>query len=116
MKDRVQQWLIDRASPPGMLACGLRRPNGKFICRSVEAAYPATQMEKILGQFDSLRAAVVSDNISPRWCTWAFEHGQIRFVERPDGWLLGLVVRTESDALPALDPLSAEFLALELGK
>ena len=29
MKDAAQQWLADRASPPGMLACGLRRPDGK---------------------------------------------------------------------------------------
>jgi hypothetical protein len=116
MKDPAQQWLIDRASPPGMLACGLRRPNGKFICRSIEEAYPAAKMEKILGQFPSLRAAADTDKLSPRWCTWAFEQGQIRFVERPDGWLLGLVVRTESDALPSLDPLSTEFLTLNLGQ
>jgi hypothetical protein len=116
MKDPAQQWLIDRASPPGMLACGLRRPNGKVICRSIEEAYPAAKMEKILGQFPSLRAAADTDKLSPRWCTWAFEQGQIRFVERPDGWLLGLVVRTESDALPTLDPLSTEFLTLNLGQ
>ena len=85
MKDRLQQWLIDRASPPGMLACGLRRPDGKCICRSVEDAYPAAKMEKILGQFESLRVAVLADQLSPRWSTWAFAQGQIRFVPRPDG-------------------------------
>ena len=57
-----------------------------------------------------------TDKLSPRRSTWAFEQGQIRFVKRPDGWLLGFVVRTESDALPGLDSLSPEFLALELGK
>jgi len=116
MKDPAQQWLADHASPAGMLACGLRRPDGKYVCRSCEESCPAAKMEKILGQFAGLRAAVFTEKVSPRWSTWAFEQGQIRFVERPDGWLLGLVVRTESDAVPRLDPLSREFLTLELGK
>jgi hypothetical protein len=116
MKDAAQQFLVDRASPPGMLACGLRRPDGKYLCRSVEETCPAEQMEKILAQFEGLRASLFTEKLSPRWSTWAFEQGQIRFVERPDGWLLGLVVRTESDALPGLDPLSVEFLSLKLGR
>ena len=116
MKDAALQWLTDRASPPGMLGCGLRRPDGKCVCRSIEDTCPAARLEKLLAQFAGLRAAVFIDKLAPRWSTWAFERGQIRFVERPDGWLLGLVVRTESDALPSLDPLSQEFLSLELGR
>lgn len=116
MKDPALQWLTDRASPPGMLACGMCRPDGKFICRSVEETCPAAKLERILAQFPSLREAVFEDKLPPRWSTWAFDQGQIRFVERPDGWLLGLVVRTESDAVPSLDPLSQEFLSLELGR
>jgi len=115
MKDPAQQWLTDHASPAGMLACGLRQPDGKYVCRSVEESCPAAKMEKILGQYEGLRAAVFTEKLLPRWSTWAFEQGQIRFVERPDGWLLGLVVRAESDAVPRLDPLSREFLTLELG-
>jgi hypothetical protein len=40
--------------------------------------------------------------------------GQIRFIERPDGWRLALAVRAESDAVTGLDPLSQEFLSLPL--
>jgi NAD-dependent dihydropyrimidine dehydrogenase PreA subunit len=116
MKKAAQQFLVDRASPPGMLACGLRLPNGKYVCRSIEEICPAGKMEKILAQFEGLRSALFTEKLSPRWSTWAFEQGQIRFVERPDGWLLGLVVRTESDAVSGLDPLSVEFLSLKLGK
>jgi hypothetical protein len=116
MKDPAQQWLTDRAAPPGTLACGLRRPDGKFVCRSLEEICPAEKMEKIFGQFEGLRSALFTENLVPRWSTWAFEQGQIRFVERPDGWLLGLVVRAESEAVNCLDPLATEFLALKLGK
>ena len=114
MSDPAQQWLVDRASPPGMLACGLRRPDGKFICHSADERCPAEKMEKVLDHFGSLRAAIFTDDSPAPWNTWSFEQGQIRFVERPDGWLLGLVVRTESTVPPNLDPLSREFLSLWL--
>jgi hypothetical protein len=114
MSQAAQPWLAGRASPPGMLACGLRGPDGKPVCHSVEESFSARKMEKILGQFEGLHAAVFADPPAPRWSTWVFEQGQIRFVLRPDGWLLGLVLRRDSEALPRLDPLSAEFLTLNL--
>jgi hypothetical protein len=115
VKNLAEQWLAGRASPPGMLACGVRRPDGKLVCRSLEEICPPGTMEKILGQFDALRAALFSDQLAPRWSTWVFDQGQIRLVPRPDGWLLGLIARSESDAVPKLDPLSTEFLSLKLG-
>ena len=71
-------------------------------------------MERILGAFPEVRAALFSETFSPRWNTWTFERGQIRLVERADGWLFGLVVRTHAGAAPVLDPLSEEFLSLQL--
>jgi hypothetical protein len=114
MKDTAQQWLTNRASPPGMLACGLRTPDGKFIGHSIEDSCSTKTLESILGRFDSLRKEVYSDQLTPRWSTWSFERGQIRFVARPDGWVLAMVARDASDAQPWLDPLSTEFLSLEL--
>jgi len=114
MKNTPQQWLAGRASPPGMLACGMRRPDRKVICHSLEDICPVNQMERILTQFESVRSIITAGKMAPRWTTWAFEQGQIRYVERPDGWLLGLVIRTDSDAFPKLDPLSTEFLTLEI--
>lgn len=109
-----QQWLASRASPTGMLACGLRAPDGKKVSHSIEESCPIVALEKILDQFDGLRETLFSGEFAPRWSTWAFEQGQIRFVPRPDGWLLGLVVRADSPAQPKLDPLCTEFLSLEL--
>jgi hypothetical protein len=114
MNDSALQWLTDRASPPGTLACALRRPDGYFVSHSVDEICPAPTVEKILGHFDSLAAEVFVEQPAPYWNTWAFEQGQIRFVERPDGWRLALVVRTNSEASPTLDSLSLEFLSLPL--
>jgi hypothetical protein len=111
MRDAAQQWLTERAAPPGMLVCGLRGPDGLCSCRSAEETYPAIALESVLMHFDNVAAAVFTESPAPRWSTWAFEHGYIRFVERPDGWRLALVVRAGTDAASALDSLSEEFLA-----
>jgi hypothetical protein len=115
MKDPAQQWLMALAAPAGMLACGLRRPDGKFLCRSAGESCPAAKMERILGSFAGLRASLFSAQIAPRWSTWAFAQGQIRFVERADGWLLGLVVNAGPGSQSALDAFCQEFLSLRFG-
>jgi hypothetical protein len=114
MSNFAQQWLTRRASPQGMLACGLCDPNGKSICHSLDELCSASKMGKILAQFEFIRPALFADDPGPRWSTWVFQQAQIRFVKRADGWLFALVVRAESEAIAKLDALSEEFLALEL--
>jgi hypothetical protein len=114
MSTNAKKWLADRAAPPGMLAGGMRRPDGNLICQTLDESYPVGKMEKILGQFEGLHAEWSASQPVPRWSTWTFEQGQIRFVARPDGWVLGLVSRMDSAAQPQLDPLSQEFLSLPL--
>src|SRR5579859_4376147 len=98
MSKASQEWLTDRASPPGMLACGMRGPDGKFFSHSLEEICTKGNVERMLRQFESLRSNLFSEQLSPSWTTWAFERGQIRFVSRPDGWLLGLCIRPDSEA------------------
>ena len=114
MNDTALQWLSERAAPPGTLAGGFRQPDGICACQSAEETYSAAAVEKILGHFDNLAAAVFMEAPAPHWSTWVFEKAHIRFVERPDGWRLALVVRAGSDAASALDVLSHEFLSLSL--
>jgi len=108
-----RQWLAERASQPGTLACVLRLPDGNLISHSVDPVCPAAIVEGILGNFDTLAAA---ESAAPQWSTWAFEHGQIRLIERPDGWRLALVVRNDSPVLLSLDALSQEFLSALFGR
>lgn len=114
MIESFPQWLKDQVPTHGTLVWGVRGPNGKSFCLGFEAEYPAAKMEKILGQYDSLRGASFLDNLAPRWSTWMFERGQIRFVERSDGWLLAVMVRTRSEAAVRLNIVSEEFLALQV--
>ena len=86
MNGSLQQWLENCGSPPGLVACGLRQPDGKLICRGIEAGCPAEMMEKILVQFEDLRAAGFMGDLAPRWSTWNFDQGRVRIfqVGQPD--------------------------------
>jgi hypothetical protein len=114
MREFNQEWLVRRAAAPGTLACGLRGPDGVARCHSLEEICSVNRMEKILAQFEGIRSAVFSDALAPRWSTWTFERGLIRLVQRPDQWLLGLVVQFDSEAAFKLDGVCQEFLVLDL--
>lgn len=110
MTTLARDWLIERASPSGMVACGMRRPNGQAISLSHEDGCSPEGVERILQQFEKDRPALLTVSEPPRWWTWSFEQAQIRLVPRPDGWLLGLVIRFPSEAASQMDALSDEFL------
>jgi len=114
MNDLAQQWLTERASQSGTLAGALRNPDGALISHSLDPVCPPATVEKILADFDSLPSTVVEPAV-PRWSTWAFESGQIRFVERPNGWRFVLIVRNETSGATALDSVSQEFLTVAFG-
>ena len=114
MKDPVKEWLPQRVNQTGVLASGLRRPNGKLAVQCADASCPPAVMENLLRQLDGSRTLFANEKNSPRWVTFSFEHGQIRFVTRPDGWMFAVIVRPETDGAQALDALSEEFLALKL--
>lgn len=115
MSDTALQWITERASQAGMLACAVRRPDGQCISHSVDPSCPAAVAEGALAKFDAL-AAVTTEVTVLQWSTWIFEQGQIRLAQRPDGWRLALVVRNESAAAIALDAISQEFLASSFGE
>ena len=115
MNNSIQQWLEHCGSPPGIIACGLRQPDGKLVCRNIEADCPAGMMEQIFGGYEDLRNAGLTGELAPRWHTWTFEQGRLRFVERPDGWVFCLVARAGSAAAANFDMLSRDFLSLEPG-
>ena len=110
MNEPALQWLTEHASLPGTLASALRRPDGNFISHAVDPACTATTVETILTNFDALAETASTESTAPQWSTWAFEQGQIRLMERPDGWRLAVAVRNETEAATKLDTLAKDFL------
>lgn len=111
MKADFKIWFAGLPAVPGMLACGVRQPNGKCAGYGDEKIYPAEKIEKLLKQFAELHEPLAGAEFSPRWTTWAFEYGQLRFVARPDKRLLLLIVSPETEAGHDLDRISEDFLA-----
>jgi hypothetical protein len=110
MKDNLKTWFAGLPAVPGMLACGVRQPNGKGTGFGDEKVFPSEKIEKLLKQFAALHEPLAAAEFSPCWTTWAFEYGQLRFVMRPDKWLLMLLVSPETEAAQNLDQLSEKFL------
>ena len=110
MKDDFQTWFAGLSVMPGMLACGVRRPGGKCATSGQEKNYPVEKIEKLLRQCGELHEPLPAAGFSPRWTTWAFEFGHLRFVPRPDKWLLMLLASPDSEAVRELDRISEDFL------
>ena len=110
MKSDFKKWFAALPAIPGMLACGVRQPNGKCLGYGDDKIYPAQKIEKLLKQFAELHEPLLAAELSPCWTTWAFEYGRIRFVPRPDKWLLMVIVSPETEAARELDRFAEEFL------
>jgi hypothetical protein len=110
METDFKAWFASLPAVPGMLACGFRQPNGKCIGYGDGKIYPAEKIERLLKQFAELHEPLAAAEFSPRWTTWAFEYGQLRYVARPDKRLLFLLVSPETEAVRELDRISEDFL------
>jgi hypothetical protein len=115
MNEAIKEWLVAHAEVQGLLGCGVRTPANLCVCHGHDQNCPPEKMEKMLNQIAEAQPWLFQDGALPRWMTWTFEYGQIRFVNRPDGMLLGLAVRVDTDAAQHLDQLAGEFLALPKG-
>ncbi len=113
MNGSFQQWLQTCAAAPGMVGCGLRQPDGRLYLPRHRGGLSGGNDGDNPRQFEDLRIAGFMPDLVPRWTTWAFEQCRVRFIERPDGWLLGLVVRPGSAAAASFDLLSREFLSFQ---
>jgi hypothetical protein len=112
MKDNLKTWFAGLPTVPGVIAGGVRQPNGKWGGFGDEKKFPPEKIEKLLQQCAELHEPLAAAELSPRWTTWAFEYGHLRFVPRPDQWLLILLVGPETEAAQHLDQLSEKFLAV----
>ena len=112
MNEIFEQWLAGRATAAGMLVCGVRQPDGRCLCQGAVRTFPPEQLEKILHVFAEAKLPFPEESGRQLWSKWIFDEGQICFVARPDGCLLAMVVRPETDAAQNLGNLAGEFLAL----
>jgi hypothetical protein len=113
MIELFQQWLESRLSVPGIIACGVVEDSAGGICRSADPNFPPERMGEIIRLMQDAAPLPAVPSSEVRWHTWVFTNGKIRLVIRPDGWVLGVAVRVNSDAALILEPLTEEFLTLK---
>ena len=111
MKTDFKTWFARLPTVPGMLCCGLRQPNGKCVGFGDERVYPPEKIERLLKEFGELHTPLIAAEFYPRWSTWAFGYGLLRYVVRSDKRLLLLLATPDSEAARELDRISEEFLA-----
>jgi hypothetical protein len=116
MNVSLTQWLDSCARAPGILACGVCRPDRTCVSASISAACPRELMDQILKTLADSLPAFSTRGFLPDQLKWTFERGQLLLVARPDGCLLGLVMQPDSPSAQNPDVLTGEFLALELAE
>ena len=114
MKVNFKSWFASLPQVQGMLACGIIRPNGRCLAHGSGKNLSDEKIEQLMRRFAELHEPLACTGLSPRWSTWAFEYGQLRFVPHPDNWLLLLVATPETESSQKLDQLAEEFLAQPL--
>jgi len=112
MKADFKNWFASLPALPGMLAGGVRQPNGKCTGFGDEKIFPTEKIEELLKNFHNLHAPLVAAKLPASVVTWAFEYGRLRFVMRSDKCLLLLLVAPETEAEKSLEQLSQEFLSI----
>jgi hypothetical protein len=113
MNETLQAWIDACVGTPGTLGGGIRLPDGSMVSRSADENFPPERIERVLAHLAEFQPQLPAAIPAPLASTWLFEQGRIRCVVRPDGCLLALAVRSESEALGKLDQLTEAFLALE---
>jgi len=108
----LQQWLEAHAAVSSVPGAGILLPDGNFLCHSNGENFSPEKIGRILQQFAGTQINLFEPDLAPRWSTWVFEQGKIRFVARADGLLLGFAMYADPDDIRKLDRVSAEFLTL----
>lgn len=114
MDQIFNQWLAAHANVPGVLACGVRLPDGTCVSRSFNSAWPRERFDQTLQSLGDSLPTISVHGFSARWLTWAFEQGHLRVVLHPGGPMLGLAIQPSSPAADNLDLVTEEFLELGL--
>ena len=69
MKNDFNNWLASLPAVPGMIACGVRRPNGKWVGFGDEKKFPEEKSENLLKHFGELHEPLAAAGLADRKST-----------------------------------------------
>ncbi|MGB7768952.1 MAG: hypothetical protein WBN22_08885 [Verrucomicrobiia bacterium] len=115
MNDTLQERLATGAIAAGMLGCGIRLPDSTCLSYSFNESYPREHLDQVLHQLAETVTLLAGHGLAPRRLIWTFDQGQICLIPRPDGALLAVAIRPNTDVAENVDQLAEEFFALPAG-
>jgi len=115
MNNASQERLTAGATVPGLLGCGLRLPDSTCLGYSFDETCPREHWDHILHQLAEAMTVLAGHGLAPRRLTWTFAQGQIFLIPRPDGALLAVATRPNTEAAENVDQLAEEFFSLAPG-
>ncbi|MGA9779633.1 MAG: hypothetical protein ACLPRE_06730 [Limisphaerales bacterium] len=115
MSNTSQERLTAGTTVPGLLGCGLRLPDSTCLSYSFDETCPREHWDQILHQLAETMTLLAGHGLTPHRLTWTFDQGQIFLILRPDGALLAVATRPNTEAAENVDQLATEFFSLTPG-
>jgi hypothetical protein len=89
----VTTWLNRISADSGLLACGVRLPQGSCVNQSFTPSFPSEKLDDVWGQLSEAVNAFRLRRIALNRLCWKYDRVHVWFVVRPDGLGLGLVFK-----------------------
>lgn len=112
MSELINRWFSRTNRVPGMLACGLRYPDGSTFSRTWEAHLTETLLNELWTRLQPI--GEVAETEAPESLRWTFEKNTVVAAARANGpTFFVLLARKSGEAEdPGLERLLHEFRAL----
>jgi hypothetical protein len=106
-----QPWLEQQGKYPGLLACGVNRPDGQFRIASHSPQVTPARAAGICPRMAAAIQRISVDHFPGFQFSWSFEQMQIVCRQRPDRLVLVLFLRRDITAqeLAAIGQISQDF-------
>jgi hypothetical protein len=114
MNEAFSRWIEQNGTLPGVLACGIRFPDGNAACHISSGDLTTAQLKQTLEQLaDAVKGLNLHRLVATR-LQWSYENGRVYYVLRRDGIGLGAVTAppVTPDDLAVVEQFLENFLRL----
>ena len=96
MKEIFESWLGQISGEVGLLACGVRLPDGSFLTQSFSYDFPADQWDVVWKKLDETAHTFSLRHLPVARQCWKFERHHLYWAMRPDGLAFGLLATQDA--------------------
>jgi hypothetical protein len=118
MKERLAQWLQDRARLRGVLAAGIRFADKTASCQSFASGYPVSGLENAWRCVADTYQVLNLHRVPGTQLKWSYEGAALHCTRRKDGVILAFFTAAQDSQadLAGVQRLMDEFVSLDDAK